>query len=651
MKKVLFFLMTAFAVMSCNDECDHVLGPIPPDPTDEIVIFNYEYLSAGTGSWYDEKLNEEFRPSVNGRFYDKYCNLERAGETEGTYEISEKGTRLTQTYKFMGQNQFADWKVSNVKDLSFVISSDQNGAHTYEKVVETYTLAVGQTQQIKFATEYLTYNIKSFSSNNEYIASVSSDGVITAMGEKGTTYIKITHDQGNAWVKVIVGDDYADLWYDYSTLLDYTYAQMRTLLGEPDQVSADYNSYLYKTPLHDVINYFNIFINERTQTVEQVDLHLKEGVPSTQIISYMDARYYTLEESNGNKLYHTSPTYEESRAIFAYIKSSNSVMIIPAEGFLDLWKDFTPLFGQKADDIKKEMTNNGFSYLMTDNSYALDGSDYYLFPYNDYAEMVGFVFNKDKKMCEYEVYLNTRSDASTTVYEFLSDKYNFSESESNYAKGLYIFYNSDQSVRITFSLEESVKYECLTMEGPTKPSGLWPDYSTALGKTHDEIVSEYGVPFMDDDSGMWYILANDYADFLIFQADAATGKMKYVILYLKDMVETATVTDYLSSLYTIYQNGTAPDGSQYAWTNGPTMAESTFGVVYFTDDNYVLYQSFTSSSSARQTEFSISKSSQLGISQKPVVSYPFAKQKERMKPNQVKSNWYESLLEKFSVKR
>lgn len=463
--------MTAFAVMSCNDDCDHMSNSGTDGPGGGAsVTFTYEYLSAGTGSWYEEAENEEFRPSANGKFYDKYCNIERAGETEGTYEISGGGTRLTETYKFMGQTQFIDWKVSNVKEQSFVLSSDENGVHTYEKVVETYTLTVGQTQQINFATEYPTYSVKSYSSNNDYIASVSPDGVITANGEKGTTYIKVTHDQGNVWVKVVVGDDYADLWYDYTRLLGYSYTQMRTLLGEPGMASDEYG-YFYITPLYDVLSSFSVYINERTQTVEQIQMYLREGVPSTQIISYMDARYYTLEESGDWKIYCTSPTTKESRAVLQYTKSSNIVIIVPVEDYEDYWKDFTPLFGLGTNDIKKEMTNNSYKYVMTDNSYALDGSDYYLTPNNDYAEMVGFVFNKDKKMCEYWIYLTIQS-ANNIAYEFLHNKYVYSENETNPTIGEYVFYNPDKSIRITFNLEGYVKYECLDMEGPTKPSGV-----------------------------------------------------------------------------------------------------------------------------------------------------------------------------------
>lgn len=648
MKKFLFLMLAAFALASCNDDCDHNFSG--GGGGDEGGDFTYEYLSSGTGSWYEEEENEEFRPTSNGKFYDKYCNLKRAAETEGIYEISEKGSRMTMTYKFMGQNQFADWKISNVKEFSFVMTSEQVAAHTYEKIVETYTLKVGQSQKILFGTEHPSYSVRSFSSNNEHIASVSNDGTITAVGEKGTAYVKISHDQGNVWVKVVVGENYADLWYDYSELLNDSYAQMRSLLGEPDQVSTEYNSYSYMTPLHDVINYFNVYINPVTNIVEQVDMYLKEGVPSAQVISYMDARYYVLGESGDTKFYHTSPTYEESRAIFAYVKSSNVVMIVPAEGFLDLWKDFTPLFGQNPDAIKNEMANNGFTYLMSDNSYSLDGSDYYATPVDDVATMVGFVFNKDKKMCEYWIYLNTKGDAST-VYGFLDNKYKLSQSETNENSGLYVFYTSDNSIRITFSLEGYVKYENLGMDGPTKPSGLWPNYATDLGKTHDEIVNIYGSPVMDDESGIWYILANEYVNYLIFRADTTTGKMKYISLILNDAVETKTVTDYLGSLYTVYANGTAPDGSQYAWTNGPSMAESTFGIVYFPDDKHVLYQSLGNSSSSRQVQFNTSRAFFIGNSVGNTVTNPFARQKQKMSMSSLKSNWYSPLLRKFSVKQ
>ena len=156
---------------------------------------------------------------------------------------------------------------------------------------------------------------------------------------------------------------------------------------------------------------------------------------------------------------------------------------------------------------------------------------------------------------------------------------------------------------------------------------------------------------MDDESGIWYILANEYVNYLIFRADTTTGKMKYISLILNDAVETKTVTDYLGSLYTVYANGTAPDGSQYAWTNGSSMAESTFGIVYFPDDKHVLYQSLGNSSSSRQVQFNTSRAFFIGNSVGNTVTNPFARQKQKMSMSSLKSNWYSPLLRKFSVKQ
>ena len=60
MKKILFFVFATLCIASCRDHKPVVEPPIEPE-----VKFTYEYLSAGTGSWYEEAENEEFSSTTS----------------------------------------------------------------------------------------------------------------------------------------------------------------------------------------------------------------------------------------------------------------------------------------------------------------------------------------------------------------------------------------------------------------------------------------------------------------------------------------------------------------------------------------------------------------------------------------------------------
>lgn len=251
MKKVLYFIAIAIVLgfTACSeDKCDH-LTEISPEATISVV-----------GNWYNEAANEESRYSANGTFYTRYNNVLRSDEKEGQWEYDKANSKLSWRYIFMGQNQFDDWKVKNLTDFNLTISSNEKGEFIYEKIVETYKLEVGNTVNIKFAVEYPDYVVSSYVSTNPRLATVNSDGVITAEGEKGTTYIKVQTNQGNVWVKVIVGDDCQDLWFDYVGVISQDYSTMistLSLLGAPSYTGEDGYSFGFKHTLHDIINTLN----------------------------------------------------------------------------------------------------------------------------------------------------------------------------------------------------------------------------------------------------------------------------------------------------------------------------------------------------------------------------------------------------------
>jgi len=201
MKKIFSFIIVSISfAVACTELCDHDVQNGPDPITPDV----YDYFE---GTWYEESENEEIRFTKSGTMYDKYCNINRSGETEGRYEVDIENKRLTYTYEFMGQMQFADWKISDMTDISFTISTDMVGAHKLEKVVETFTLNVGESCSINYFDENPGYNLISMETNSRIVSIDEGTQEITASGEKGTAYIKLNTDNGTAWAKVIVGDD------------------------------------------------------------------------------------------------------------------------------------------------------------------------------------------------------------------------------------------------------------------------------------------------------------------------------------------------------------------------------------------------------------------------------------------------------------
>lgn len=577
----------SIVMTSCkDDECDHSMISSPdPDPTNWVV-----------GSWYESEENEEMRFGENGTFYDRYANYQRCDEVEGRYEYDNKNQKLTYYYMFMGQTRFVDWSIKNRTQFGFTISSSSVADHKLEKIVESYELSPNQTANISFAYDHPDYSVISYSSNNERIVSVSQGGILKAEGEKGITYVKVRTAKGNVWIKVTVGDNCADMWHDYVGLIGLDYQGIRTALsrlGEPYSGEDGY-SFGFLHELHDVADITKVFFCIEDRIATEIQLLIKESVPEAKILSYLDSRYYKMGESGNYIFYSSLADVEVSKAIIAYNKSERCVIFNETLHFLydphvkDLWTDFEPLFGKTKNQVKASMDEYGYSFIMSTTDYSKDGSDYYYIPNNNYAQMVGFVFNTDQQVSEYWVYMDRSSDPND-VYSYLCAKYKEDKAEDT--QYTLHFYNEDRSLRVIFDLQDAaVVYTNLTMKQHQANNEILGNYYEALGLTRNEIISKFGSPFKDDEESLSYIIATKYIDFAFFYMNQDTDKCKMIYLSVNEAVPHSTFIDYLNSKYKVFASGTAADGSQYAWTDGPTVAESTLGIIYRPESNLINYQ-------------------------------------------------------------
>lgn len=602
-KKISLAVMAlVFGMSSCSEEsCDHEPGG------------SGELSTSLVGSWYEEALNEEMRFSESGKLYDRYANYSRCGETEGSWEFNSKTNKLTYSYPFMGDMNYIDWTVKDLTENSFTLSSSKDGMHKVERIVEEYTLNVGETVEIKYGG----LGTWIYVSQNERIASVNPrSGVIKAEGEKGITYIKVlntaTTNDNNAskkavWVKVTVGDNCADLWYDYVGLIGLDYASVTkalSSLGTP-AAGTDGYSFAYGHTKHDVADFTNVFLCPEDNLTNEIQLVLKKSVPESAVLSYMNSHYYKMKGDDSYVYFSSSSDPETSKAIVVYNKQQRNIVFCETQHFFqkahvkELWEDFVPLFGANQTAVKKAMGDYGYKFLKSDASYSKDGSDYYTVSGNKYITMVGFVFNPDKQVSEFWLYMDTTSDANE-VYKYLLAKYKEEKTESS--KTSLVFYNDDKTMKVVFDLKNgTLTYTKLSMKQHETPKKeMLGTYYEALGMSHDQIVSKYGAPYQEDGTSMYYVVGSENVSIVSFTLDSNTGKCKNTILLLTEQTTLSTVVDYFNSKYYKFDKGTTADGSQYAWVNKSTFATSTMEITYFPKDRMVIYvpiNAATSSSS------------------------------------------------------
>ena len=127
----------------------------------------------------------------------------------------------------------------------------------------------------------------------------------------------------------------------------------------------------------------------------------------------------------------------------------------------NLWIDFTTLFGSDKNAVKSTMEGYGCGYSFSDNSYSANGSDYYYIENNDYADIVGFVFNTDNQVSQFWVYY--KPSKVTDVYNYLTRKYTTDENEST--EYVYVFYNDNKDLKVVLDqINGAVVYTKLDMK-------------------------------------------------------------------------------------------------------------------------------------------------------------------------------------------
>lgn len=574
MKKIIWIVICALLINSCFKEEEEVLS------LTESIVGEWVYDAPEEGRW------EILKFTSSGVFFYSTSDISwrvKVNDNGGRYTLD--GSNIFGTYKIEGVSMNLNISVSQISDYSFTARFNDIGLNfTYAKLLDRKQIKPNESIIPDYAN-IVHSNILGFVSHKPKIASVDSNtGEITGVSS-GRTYIDVITDEGTAVIEVITFNP-NDMFEDYSFALGQTIPEVILTFGDDYIFRDDKNGLVYLSDNYvvDTVKFVTGVYDE--DHVEFVLMKVNDNVSKTEILNCLKQKYEIISE-NGVVHNFSLNKYVENQLVVIVYDESKSMVYYSFIKVFDLWMDMNYLFGKDKATIQAEMTYYGYDFYASDYSYSVDGSDYYIINDNEYAVMVGFVFNAEQKMSEYWIYLIEDFNRSV-VLDALLNKYNLAGDESSI--GRYVFYDSEQRQRIVYHLDGTVTYtDSQQSEFVPAEKEAWPDLILGFGLTHDQIISVFGdKPYLDLEDRIFYSINNEYIGLFVFFFDEKNHSVYGAAAAVNDNVDKTTIVDYLNSIYTLFSYDTT-DGMSYVWINAPDLTSATVEIVYDLTQNVIYY--------------------------------------------------------------
>lgn len=242
-----------------------------------------------------------------------------------------------------------------------------------------------------------------------------------------------------------------------------------------------------------------------------------------------------------------------------------------------------------------------FSNKLVDGEYKIFDNDQVEFTYS----VNGTPFTLTMKVSEitnysYTADYNDGTSLGTFTYAKLLDSYYMQHGESlqpdysDYVKVNITGYRSHdekiavvnyQNGEITAVSAGRTYIDVVTEEGTAVVEILvdanWTALTKNIGKNRDGVVAEYGQPFYEDASSIYYMNEDDPTIMILaFSLSASTSNVYAISAFLQENVSFESMFNLLSEEFYYYEKGTKPEESYFAFTNKETLSESNIGITF-----------------------------------------------------------------------
>lgn len=356
MKKLLAIFAIVISLLACDND-------------ENVKSLNFEDSAFGVvGRWYaenntnDQNLNMfgEYVFTTDGVIYiDEYRRINgyKRSELRGVYTINSNSITTGFDFNEGGQSTSS---LTVIEELTFSASFrrfSEDYTLTFQRIVGEIALMVGDTLNVAIEAQknieaYTSkpVEIKLYSMNDDAIASVDDDGLLTAK-LIGVTYLKVETSIGVAVIKVSVSDK-GNRWNDFSKVLGRDFNDVAKILGKHYVYKSDDSvRYYYDSPYVDSVDVYridnradSIIVSFCKNTTEEMIVdYLRSKLDTVKTEKDLDYHWFT---DNTNYLFSTfSAKYFTDKRKLIYIRLDPE------------WNDRIYDYGMSFDDLVDKYGN------------------------------------------------------------------------------------------------------------------------------------------------------------------------------------------------------------------------------------------------------------------------------------------------------
>ena len=450
MKKLLTIFATVFSLFACNNDEDvkslyfegsdfSVVGRWYAENNADNPIFNMygEYVFTADGTIYIDEYRgingyrrNELRGvfSINGNSITTGFDFNEGGQSTSSLKVTEGLTFSASFHRFSEDYTLTFLRI--VGEIALMVGDTLNVAIEAQKNIEAYT-----SKPIE---------IKSYSMNDDAIASVNDDGLLTAK-LIGTSYLKVETSVGTAILKVSVSDK-ENLWNDFSKVLGKDFYGVELILGKYHIIdNKGFIHYYYDNPYID-----SVIIYRHDNIADSIVVSFQSQAEEKDIMNYLEKKLNRVDSlscwftDNDNYMFSTfSVRYhtKEKELIYTYLEP--------------VWNDRMSDYGLVFDELCNKYGN--YSNKAKDNSWIEFSNTK-----NDFVDYIRYYLNPI--VTKYEIWIHRDNIDRAMLNDYLNRNFKYLNVEYPYAKNVKvngkellvkIFIDSNNYRRIVYIFDDN----------------------------------------------------------------------------------------------------------------------------------------------------------------------------------------------------